>query len=72
MAKTKAAYQAAYRKRGAVLSMVVSPDTKAQLTRLARYYGKTQRALLEDVMAQMERRVVDRLSAPKHREYLRG
>jgi hypothetical protein len=68
---SNAARQAAYRKRhlqdvngqGARVNMIVPVSTRAQLTRLASHYGTTQRDCLARLLAEEERKVVDRLGS---------
>ena len=72
---TNAERQAAYRKRhvqdvdgqGERLNMVVPIQTKAQLSRLTKHYGVTQRELLARVLAEAESKVVDGLSRQRRR-----
>lgn len=65
MAMTSTEKQRLYRQRhlqdgtGCRLSMIVSASAKAQLERLARHYGMTQRAMLAQLLADAERDVVD-------------
>ena len=69
--------QAAYQQRhlravegqGARINMVVTVQAKAQLERLARHYGVTQRELLARVLADVERKVVDGLGRGYERAY---
>ena len=67
MAKSNAERQAEYRARqredGArqVLSTVVPFRTKNALTRLAACYGVTQREMLERIVEEAERRLLDRV-----------
>lgn len=69
MGMTNAERQQAYRQRhlkdvagaGERLNGIVSAASKAQLTRLARHYGLSQRATLEKVIQSAERAVVARL-----------
>ncbi len=66
---TSAQRQAAYRQRhlqdtdgsGERLNMIVSVQAKAQLKRLARHAGITQRAMLEQLLEKAERRAVARM-----------
>ena len=77
---TNAERQAAYRKRhlqdidgqGERLNMVVPITTKAQLTRLARHFGITQRELLARVLGETESKVVDGLSRAAEKTYFDG
>lgn len=79
-AMTNAERQAAYRKRhlqdvdgqGERLNMVVSVQAKAQLTRLARHFGVTQREMLARVLAESESKVVDGLSRAGEKAYYDG
>ena len=72
--------QAAYRQRhlhdvdgqGDRINMVVTVQAKAQLERLARHYGVTQRELLVRVLAEAERKVVDRLNRAEENVYYRS
>lgn len=79
-AQSNAARQAAYRQRhlhdvdgqGERINMVVTVQAKAQLERLARHYGVTQRELLARVLADAERKVVDELSRGDEKAYYKG
>ena len=79
-AQSNAARQAAYRQRhlhdvdgqGERINMVVSAQAKAQLERLSRHYGVTQREVLARVLAEAERKVVDGLSRGDERAYYRS
>ena len=51
--------------------MVVTVQAKAQLERLARHCGVTQRELLARVLAEAEGKVVDGLSRGDERSYYR-
>ena len=76
-AQSNAARQAAYRQRhlhdvdgqGERINMVVTVQAKAQLERLARHYGVTQRDLLARVLADAERIVVDGLGRGEEKSY---
>ncbi len=78
-AQSNAARQAAYRQRhlhdvdrqGERINMVVTVQAKAQLERLARHYGVTQREVLARVLADAERKVVDGLRRGDERSYYR-
>ncbi len=78
-AQSNAERQAAYRQRhlydvdgqGERINMVVSVQAKAQLERLARHYGVTQREVIERVLADAERKVVDGLNGGDERAYYR-
>ena len=78
-AQSNAARQAAYRQRhlhdvdgqGERINMVVTVQAKAQLERLARHYGVTQREVLARVLADTERKVVDGLSRADEMSYYR-
>lgn len=65
MAMTSTEKQRLYRQRhlrdgtDCHLSAVVSASAKAQLERLARHHGMTQRAMLEQLLADAEQGVVD-------------
>lgn len=65
MGMTSAERQRAYRQRHLKdgirerINLVVSVSTKRKLERLARHYGVTQVAMLERLLAQAEREVVD-------------
>lgn len=79
LSRSNAERQAAYRQRhsrnvdgqGQRLNMVVTVQAKAQLERLARHYGVTQRELLARVLANAERKVVDGLTRADERSYYR-
>jgi hypothetical protein len=79
-ANSNTARQAAYRQRhlhdvdgqAERLNMVVNVQAKAQLERLARHYGVTQREALARVLADAERQVVDALSRADERSYYRA
>lgn len=66
MTKSSAERQRAYRERQAEtaerLSMLVSVPAKRALERLARHRGETQRAVLEELLRDAERAVVDSLT----------
>lgn len=76
-AQSNAARQAAYRQRHLYdvdgqaerLNMVVTVQAKAQLERLARHYGVTQREVLARVLADTERKVADGLNRDEERAY---
>lgn len=78
-AQSNSERQAAYRQRhlhdvegqGERINMVVTVQAKAQLERLARHYGVTQREVLARVLADAERKVVDRLNRGDERAYYR-
>lgn len=69
MAKTNAQRQAAYRQRHLIaedggaerINLLVSLSAKRKLERLAACYGVTQRALLERLLTDAERALLDRL-----------
>jgi len=71
MPRSNAERQAAYRQRhlkdaeGGLerLNLLVSLQAKRQLERLATCYGVTQKSLLEQILAEAERRVLDLLPA---------
>lgn len=77
LSRSNAQRQAAYRQRhlqdvdgqGARVNMVVTVQAKAQLERLARHYGVTQRELLARVLADAERKVVNGLSRTDEKAY---
>lgn len=79
-AQSNAARQAAYRQRhlhdvdgqGERINMVVTVQAKAQLERLARHYGVTQRDALARVLAEAERKVVDGLNRGGEEVYYRN
>ena len=79
-AQSNAARQAAYRQRhlhdvdgeGERINMVVTVQAKAQLERLARHYGVTQREVLARVLADAERKVVDKLNRAEENVYYRS
>ena len=79
-AQSNAERQAAYRQRhlrdvdgrGERINMVVTVHAKAQLERLARHYGATQREVLARVLADAEGKVVDRLSRGEEKAYYRS
>ncbi len=77
MGKTNAQRQAAYRARHFMavdgglerLSLAVSVPTKAQLERLAFCYAVTQREVIESLLAQAERRLLETLPASEQSQY---
>ena len=77
MGKTNAERQAAYRARHFMavdgglerLSLAVSVPAKAQLERLACCYAVTQREVVESLLAQAERRLLESLPANEQRQY---
>jgi hypothetical protein len=77
MAQSNAERQRAYRERhlkaldgqGERLNLVISLHAKRALERLASHYGVTQRAVLERVLADVERAVVDALPAEAQSAY---
>jgi hypothetical protein len=77
MPLTNAQRQAAYRVRhlkdadglGERLNMVVSVDAKNQLQRLASCYGVTQRQLIERVLADAQREVLNKLDSERANAY---
>jgi hypothetical protein len=77
MGKSNAERQAAYRARHfkAVegererLNLAVSVPAKAQLERLATCYAVTQREVIESLLEQGERRLLDSLPANEHGRY---
>ena len=72
---TAAERQHAYRQRhlaegeAARLNVVIDYSAKAQLSRLARHRGTTQRAVLESLLALAERETLDGLSTGDQAEY---
>ena len=78
-AQSNAARQAAYRQRhlhhvdgqGERINMVITVQAKAQLERLARHYCVTKREILARVLADAERKIVDRLSRGDERTYFK-
>lgn len=78
MPKSDAQRQAAYRERNFLaldggmvrLNTALSVPAKAQLERLAARYGVTQRTVLERLIAQAERDVLNNLSATEQSRYL--
>lgn len=76
-AQSNAERQAAYRQRhlhdvdgqGERINMVVTVRAKAQLERLARYYGVTQRDLLARVLSETEQKVIEGLSRADEKAY---
>ena len=74
MSKSNAQRQAAYRSRhlhdidgmGERLNTVISVHAKCALERLASCYGVTQRAILERLIREAERSVIDRLAQQPH------
>ena len=76
-AQSNAARQAAYRQRhlhdidgqGERTNMVVTVQAKAQLERLARHYGVTQREVIARVLADAERTVMDGLGRGGEKTY---
>ncbi len=79
-AQSNAERQAAYRQRhlndvdgqGERINMVVTVQAKAQLERLARHYNVAQRELLIRVLAEAERKVVDKLNRAEENVYYRS
>jgi hypothetical protein len=76
MALSNAEKQARYRERHlgvdgekARLQLFLSADTKAQLDRLAHRKGYTVTALIEELAASAERRVIARLSGKARKRY---
>ncbi len=77
MAKSNAQRQAEYRRRHLKdvdascerLNLLVSIQTKRQLERLAFCFGLTQRTMLEQILAGVERATVDRLPADAQSDY---
>lgn len=75
--RSNAERQAAYRQRhlhdvdgqGERINMVVTVQAKAQLERLARHYGVTQRELLARVLAETEQKVIEGLSRAEEKAY---
>ena len=78
MGKSNAERQAAYRERHLRdpeggrerLNLLVSIPAKRQLERLAHCYGVTQGAMLERLLAEAERAMLDSLSPDEQRDYL--
>ncbi len=78
--QSNAERQAAYRQRhlhdvdgqGERINIVATVQAKAQLERLARRYGVTQREVLARVLAEAERRVGDGLSRADEKVYYRS
>ena len=76
-AQSNAARQAAYRQRhlhdvdaqGERINMVVTVQAKAQLERLSRHYGVTQKEVLARVLADAERTVLDGLGRAGEKAY---
>lgn len=77
MATSNADRQRAYRERhlnsteGTAdrLAMLVDVDAKRKLERLARHHGITQRAMLERIIADTERALVDGMQAGEQKAY---
>ena len=77
MGKSNAERQAAYRERhfkaldGELerLNLAVSVPAKAQLGRLASCYAVTQREVIESLLAQAERRLLNDLAPDEHSQY---
>ncbi len=80
MAWTGPIRQAAYRQRhlydvdgkGERINMVVTVHAKAQLERLARHYNVAQRVLLIRVLAEADRKIVDKLNRVEENVYYRS
>ncbi|MHB1301809.1 MAG: hypothetical protein ACYCY8_13225 [Burkholderiales bacterium] len=80
MAKSNAKRQADYRARhlhdvdgkGERLNMVIDLTTKRALERLAKCYGVTQRQMLERLVDDAERAVLDKISLPAYSGYYDG
>ena len=80
MAKSNAERQRQYRQRHLVdvdgmghrLNLVVGASTGAQLDRLARHYGLTKRSMIEQLLAEAEGALVDRMKPKAQREYFDG
>jgi hypothetical protein len=65
MAKTPAERQREYRRRHRErINLALTPHAKAALGRLARHRGETQKAVLEQLIADAERATVDQLADP--------
>lgn len=77
MSPTNAERQATYRKRhlvdgaGARINLVVSAAAKAQLARLARHRGTTQRELLEMLLTKAEAAATRRMAPAAKTAYFR-
>jgi len=77
MGMSNAERQAAYRTRhfkaidGGLerLNLAVSVATKARLMRMASCYAVTQREVIESLLAQAERRLLESLPAAEHGRY---
>src|SRR5690349_20441636 len=77
MAQSNAERQRAYRQRrlkdlnatGERINLVVSAAAKRKLERLATCYGVTKIAMLERVLADAERAVLDSLPMDRHDDY---
>jgi hypothetical protein len=77
MAQTAAQRQAAYRNRRLkavdaefeLLNTMVSIQAKRKLERLAVFFGIPQRRVIENVLANAERFVLDNLPADQHTAY---
>jgi hypothetical protein len=78
MGKSGAQRQAEYRQRHLRdetstlerLNLLVPVSAKRQLKRLAYCYGVTQRGMLEKLLAEVERAMLDSLSAEEQSDYL--
>ena len=78
-AERNAAYQSAYRKRHLQdvdadderLNMVIGISAKRALERLARHYAVSQRAMLGQLLTEVERAVADGLEHDAHLCYVR-
>jgi hypothetical protein len=79
MPLTNAEKQRAYRERHlgtdgekARIQLFLSASAKAQLDRLARHKGYTVTAMVEELAAQAEQRIVNRLTGKAFKEYYDG
>jgi hypothetical protein len=76
MAMTNAEKQRAYRERHlgfhgekSRMQLVLSVCAKCQLERVARHRGYSVTALVEELAAQAEQRIVNRMTPGQHQEY---
>jgi hypothetical protein len=79
MAITNAEKQARYRERHlgadgekARMQLVVSAPARAQLDRLARHYGYSVTKMIEELAANAERYIVERLDPEARKNYYDG
>jgi hypothetical protein len=79
MAMTNAEKQRAYRERHlgfngekSRMQLVLSVRSRFQLERVARHKGYSVTALVEELAAQVEQRIINRMTPRQHQEYFDG